>query len=203
MAYFVHHAHTALAELAKDLVFARNDYCHRRSCNSPPLVSLRLFCTLGSSLSVRTEKFHGFPSLSPSLPYHNLSTPVRQALPQLFHEFLGVTEDRLEHLPREPAGEGILLAGVVGAKERSPVQGESAAVPETGDWRGNRQPQLAPGSQIGGKSNLPESDHHTHLFEQGKFLQQVRPASDKFFRQGFIIRWSTVDRSRNIAISQL
>src|SRR5256885_17140879 len=49
MAYFVHHAHTSLAKLAKYLVFARNDYCHRRSCKSPPLSSPRLFRTIGSS----------------------------------------------------------------------------------------------------------------------------------------------------------
>src|SRR5262245_11895984 len=145
----------------------------------------------------------GFPSLSSFPPYHNIYRPVRQALPSLFHEFSGVTEDSLKHLPCEPAGKSVLLTRVIRAKEEDSGQGKKLAVPETGDGRGNRQFQLASRAEIGSKGNLPESDHHADLGEHSEFLQQIRSAGAKLYGRGLVIGRSAVYCRSDIAIAQL
>src|SRR5262249_10001505 len=121
MADFVHHPHTPLAELAEDLVFAGNDYCHRRSRSSPLLPSLGLFRTIGSSWSGGPATFAAFFFTAfYAVPQHIRPRPPSPLLGPS-HEFSGVVKDCPQHLPREPASKGVLLAGVVGTEQEDPV----------------------------------------------------------------------------------
>src|SRR5262249_49705979 len=144
----------------------------------------------------------GLPSLSPFPPYHNTHRPARQALPALVHKGAGLTKDRLEHVPREPASKGILLARMIGAQQGDTRQRAKLAVPETGNWGRHHHAQLASGAEVGSKGDLPQSDHHADSGQGGQFLQQIRTAGAKLLGQRLVVGRSTVDGRGDVTIVQ-
>ena len=118
-------------------------------------------------------------------------------------QFAGLPEHRMEHRLSQSAGEGILLAGMVGP-DQSDVPGKPVQPAMTEGRKGgrNRAAQLPAGFQVLIEGGPPQRDHHTQILEQTQFFQKVWPASVKLLHAWLVARRGTAHGRRDIAIRE-
>jgi len=109
----------------------------------------------------------------------------------------------MEHRARQLAGEGVLLARVVGADERhSPRQTVRRAVPELG--RGRRaEPSLQPArSQVVVEGDLAQCDHHAQARKKPQLVAK-EPAAPFEFAGRRLVSWRrATDSGADVAIPE-
>src|SRR3989338_2944060 len=106
----------------------------------------------------------------------------------------------MEHLARQFAGEGILLAGVVGSQEGQVlVETISGPVAKFGPGRRHNSASFLVCLEKGVKGDLSQGQDHTDTFQQLELAEEVRATLLKLHSGGLVGRRRASDRSRDIA----
>ncbi len=113
-------------------------------------------------------------------------------------------EDSIQHGFGEPARQRILLAWVVGTKQRgSGCKVITRAMCKTRFWLGKCLPLLTQRLQCLVKGKLPKGDDDAHLNEQTDFTDKKRQTVIRFFGERPIVRRSAADSGTDVTVDEL
>src|SRR5207247_2083110 len=112
-------------------------------------------------------------------------------------------EHAAEHRPRELAGEGVLLARVVGGDQRDAIgEGRHGAVRGGGGarWPGRAEP--AAGTQVRLPADPPEPHDDAHAIQQPERLEKVRLAARELGRRRLVAGRRAAERGGDVRVSE-
>lgn len=115
------------------------------------------------------------------------------------HQHARSRHDGIEHGPCEFAGEGVLLAWMIRAKESIRSNSGFRLVAEARlAWRRPAQVPQSPQHSVPGKA--PQANDHLHVLQATQLFRQVSEAMIAFLRRGPIGRRRATDACGHVAI---
>src|SRR5687767_11628297 len=109
-------------------------------------------------------------------------------------------EDRVHHLLSELAGEGVLLARVVGAQQDRSPEIHFGEMTEAwfGAWA--RMPAHLPGAKSSLPTEVAESDHHLHAGKDAQLAHEVGEAVVSLHDRRLVGRRSALHYRRDVDV---